>query len=100
MGTKDFSSFANSRPNIKRTSSNIRTIYKIDFENKEKLLTLCFHGNGFLYKMVRNMVGALLDVGEKKVSLEKLSQILAKKSNTHFLRQASAKGLCLENVFY
>lgn len=100
IGTMDFSSFANVRPEKMQPSSNIRTIYDITFQEQDGLLTISFHGNGFLYKMVRNLTGALIDVGEKKVSLQELQEILEEKNNQHLLRQAPAHGLSLDDVLY
>jgi len=58
IGTHDFTTFANIGSEV---SSNIRTIYSIELSENNALI---FHGSGFLYKMVRNIVGALLHVAK------------------------------------
>ncbi|NDH17706.1 MAG: tRNA pseudouridine(38-40) synthase TruA, partial [Opitutae bacterium] len=52
------------------------------------------------YKMVRSMVGALLDVGYGKLLPEDISVILASGKRTARVVSAPAHGLCLEKVFY
>ncbi len=95
IGTKDFTSVT-----TEPGKDCIKTIYDIQIEITENGFILTFHGSGFLYKMVRNITGALIDAGEGKVSLKKLEEILEGKNAMHGLKQAPAHGLCLEEVFY
>ena len=57
-------------------------------------------GKGFLYKMVRSIAGALLDVGCGKIEPVQLKEILMRKKRTEEIVSAPAKGLCLEKVYY
>ena len=57
-------------------------------------------GEGFLYKMVRSMVGALMDVGLGKLQPEEVRGILESRKRTERIVSSPAKGLCLEKVFY
>ena len=57
-------------------------------------------GSGFLYKMVRSLIGAILDVGKGKMGREEVVEILQSKKRTEKIVTAPAKGLCLEEVFY
>lgn len=100
IGKKDFSSFANLPGKNTEPPSPIKHIYKIDLKETKGGFTLTFHGDGFLYKMVRNITGALLDAGGGRISFAKLKSILEKKENTHGLFQAPALGLFLEKVEY
>ena len=100
LGTQDYSSFANYLGKNSPQPSPIKTIYSIEIKEHSSGFSIAYHGDGFLYKMVRNITGALIDIGEKKISLNQLSDIIARKSNTHQLRQAPAHGLCLESVQY
>ncbi len=100
IGTKDFSSFANFLGKSTKAPSPIKTIYSITLEETNDGFTLTFHGDGFLYKMVRNLTGALLDIGSKNISISELTTILEKKKNAHGLYQAPAHGLFLETVQY
>ena len=57
-------------------------------------------GNGFLYNMIRIMVGTLIDVSEKIFSPDDIPVILAAKSRLRAGRTAMAHGLYLNRVFY
>jgi tRNA pseudouridine38-40 synthase len=99
-GRKDFSSFANFVGKNSKTPSPIKTIFSIDVEENESGFSLIYHGDGFLYKMVRNITGALINYGQGKLSLDELRIIIENKKNAHKLFQAPAHGLCLESVLY
>lgn len=100
IGRKDFSSFANFLGKSTKAPSPIKTIYSITLEETTDGCILRFHGDGFLYKMVRNITGALLDIGGNHISISELETILEEKKNTHGLYQAPAHGLFLETVQY
>lgn len=103
IGRHDFSSFANSPghllPDEKRDLT--RTLYRlILIEESEHAVRLEFEGDGFLYKMVRNITGALLCVGRHKLSPSALQAILSAKDRTKAPLAAPATGLSLISVFY
>ncbi|MCH9620944.1 MAG: tRNA pseudouridine synthase A [Chlamydiia bacterium] len=100
IGTKDFTSFANYVGKNNTAPSSIKTIYEIDLKKTDSGFILTFHGDGFLYKMVRNIAGALISFGERRLTINELKAILQKKDNKHKLLQAPAHGLCLELVLY
>ena len=56
--------------------------------------------DGFLYKMVRSMVGTLLEVGESKLSLTDFKKILTAKNRSLVGSTASPQGLTLKRVTY
>ncbi len=61
VGTHDFTSFTNS-PLVGSVSRDpIRTLHHLKIEQQDSLVILEFYGNGFLYKMVRNIVGTLIE---------------------------------------
>ena len=97
IGTHDFTSFTN-----KGGASNvkIRTIKRIDFIDEKGGCYLEFEGNGFLYKMVRNIVGSLLDVAMGKKKKEDITFMLSAKDRRIAGKAAAAKGLFLAKVFY
>jgi len=73
IGTHDFKGFqATGSP----TETTIRTIYNAQLHISKKDITLEISGNGFLYKMVRNIVGTMLKVGEGKIVLKELKPTL------------------------
>ena len=95
--THDFTSFRgqNSVP-----SSPIRHIHRIDLKRSNKGIHLFVTGEGFLYHMVRNMAGALADIGRGKLSREDIPDILQAKDRKRLGVTAPAKGLCLLKVYF
>ena len=57
-------------------------------------------GDGFLYHMVRNIAGGLVDLGLHRLTPERFREILASGDRTQLGATAPAQGLCLETVFY
>ena len=75
-------------------------IYDITIKEKEKILTITFEGKSFYRYMVRNMVGAMLDVATGKNTLEDLKDMLDKPSISKQMSCAPAQGLYLMNIIY
>lgn len=73
VGTHDFKGFQSSGS---KTETSVRTIYSAKLKKENQYLNFYITGNGFLYKMVRNIVGTMLKVGEGKLSLTKLKSTL------------------------
>ena len=96
-GKHDFRSFASKTSLDKNT---VRTIYKAQLVVKKNQMILRFEGNGFLYNMVRNMVGTVLDVGMKKTTVTDFKKILQAKDRTQAGPIVPAKGLLLKKVSY
>ena len=96
-GTHDYSSFVVERSMIDEA---VRTIYRIDVRVIEKFCCVTFVGNGFLYKMIRCLMGALEAAGAGKLSPDDVTQILEAKDRTCAPETAPAKGLFLMKVFY
>ncbi len=61
IGTHDFFAFSSEGGNVK---TSIRTIYSLDISNNDNLIEIIICGNGFLYNMVRIIVGTLVDIGK------------------------------------
>ena len=99
IGTHDFSSFAASRGNDKDENS-VRTVWDIKVVSRARSVDISVWGGGFLYKMVRSIAGALLDVGGGKIEPFEIAAMLEAKKRTERVVSAPAKGLCLEKVFY
>lgn len=98
VGTHDFASFAANRG--KPEPSTIRTINSVRVRQKGPCVTIEFDGNGFLYKMVRLMVGALVKCALGKMRIEEITLRLrsGKVSSARFV--APAEGLYLVRVRY
>ncbi len=77
-----------------------KMITRLTITRKGNMLTIAVRANGFLYKMVRSIVGALVKVGEGKLTVEQLRAVLASKKRTALIETAPAKGLFLWRVWY
>jgi tRNA pseudouridine38-40 synthase len=96
-GTHNFASFAAKRGGAEKTT---RTIYHLRVRHRKELLTLEFKANGFLYRMVRMLVGAMAKVASGGKPLEWIDQLLNEpgKQKAHFT--APPEGLYLLKVIY
>lgn len=74
-------------------------IYDIKFVETESLLEIIFVGKSFYRYMVRNLVGAMLEVGRNKVALSTIKEMLELKNDLNLVT-APAQGLYLEEVKY
>jgi tRNA pseudouridine38-40 synthase len=97
LGTHDFTSFCAAKTEVE---DKVRTIESIDFTLEDEILTIRFIGNGFLYNMVRILVGTLLEVGSGERSPEDIPIILAHNDRRVSGKTAPAHGLYLWEVFY
>lgn len=93
-GEHDFKSFCQIGAQVEST---VRTIYSVDIieEGSDLIIRVC--GNGFLYNMVRIIVGTLLEVGREKRAPEDMQDILEKKDRSAAGPTAPAHGLTLMN---
>lgn len=100
VGTHDFTSFSNESHTGSAARNPIRTIYRLDAIPSEGGLRLEFEGNGFLYKMVRNIVGVLVDAASFRCSLDEIVKIFAAKDRRQAAQAAPPQGLFLVRVQY
>ncbi len=100
LGTHDFTSFANEAGRGSAAHDAIRTLHRLDIIEENGGVRLEFQGDGFLYKMVRNIVGTLLDVCAGKIDKDQIPTILAAKDRKMAGASAPAHGLFLINVEY
>jgi tRNA pseudouridine38-40 synthase len=97
IGTHDFTSFCSAKTEIE---DRVRTIHEIDIFEENGLLVFRFVGNGFLYNMVRILVGTLLEVGTGERDPYSIPDIIAMKDRTLAGKTAPGHGLYLWEVFY
>lgn len=97
IGRRDFTSF---RTKDDRVASAVRTIKSIKIERKGDLIYIDIEADGFLYNMVRNIVGTLIDVGRGKLAPADVKHILKKRDKRSCGPTASASGLSLVKVRY
>jgi tRNA pseudouridine38-40 synthase len=96
-GTHDFKPFAANRG--KPDEDTVRTIYSLTIRKKGPLITLRFHGNGFLYKMVRLMTGALVKIAQGRAPAHSIAAYLEGRAGKCSFA-APADGLYLARVLY
>lgn len=97
IGKRDFKSFQAAGSRVINT---VRTIRFCSLERNGPLIKLTINADGFLYHMVRNIVGSLILVGNGKLSIEQFKNVLEQRDRTIAGPTAPAQGLCLEEVFY
>ncbi|MGL5315790.1 MAG: tRNA pseudouridine(38-40) synthase TruA [Peptostreptococcaceae bacterium] len=96
LGEHDFKGFMSSGSSVKDT---VRTIYDVTLEQKEDLIVFEVEGNGFLYNMVRIIVGTLVDIGRGRIN-ESLKDVIASTERGRCGHTAPAHGLFLKKVDY
>ncbi len=98
VGTHDFTSFANTKESPEKDA--VRTLFRLDAVLQKGGARLEFEGNGFLYKMVRNITGTLLDIAAGKIPPDEVPSILAARDRRKASFAAPAQGLFLMKVVY
>lgn len=97
VGEHDFVSFCSARGQALTT---VRTIYFLNVERQGDVISIRINGNGFLYNMVRIIVGTLLKVGMGVYPPEHVKEILAAKDRKMAGPKVEAKGLTLVEIQY
>lgn len=97
LGKHDFTSFCAAATPVE---NKVRELYRIDLQEEEPFLMLFFEGEGFLWNMVRILVGTLLQVGWGRWPAEKIPRILEARDRTQAGFTAPAHGLTLWQVIY
>ena len=98
LGENDFASFT-SNPGYERESM-VRFMRRVSVTRHGAVLTFHFSADGFLYRMVRNLVGGLAKVGLGKITADDFGKILHARSRSEAPATAPACGLYLMNVKY
>lgn len=96
IGKHDFTSFCASGSSV---TDFVREIYDARIIKSGDMYTFSITGNGFLYNMVRIIVGTLIDISRGAICLD-VGEIILKKDRKFAGKTASAKGLVLKNVEY
>ena len=101
VGTHNFLSFANSGEKGSASRNPVRTIRRLDVvQEGDEQIRLEFEGDGFLYKMVRNMTGILLDVASEARPLTDIKKGLRSQDRREASMAAPPQGLFLVKVYY
>ena len=97
IGRHDFSSFTVYRSQI---DCAVRTIYDIEFKMIGRYMCIIYKGDGFLYKMIRCLTGALVAVGCNRLTADDIKELLDAKDRGKGQVTAPPQGLFLMKVFY
>ncbi len=97
IGTYDFSGFCSSGSSV---DDKIRTVYDASVKREGDLVVFSVSADGFLYNMVRIMVGTLLSVAEGKIAADQIPEIIESKDRSRAGKTAAAHGLYLNKVYY
>lgn len=97
IGTYDFAAFKTSGSSVKTT---VRTITELYIEEEDNIIKIYVTGDGFLYNMVRIIVGTLIMVGSNKINSNEIKNIIDSKQREKAGICVPATGLVLEKVYY
>ncbi len=99
LGTHDFAAFSANRGNGEEEPT-IRTLWRSEWRDCGEELHFITEGQGYLYKMVRSMVGSMIDVGRGRIPFHEIAEILQTNKRTARVVSAPARGLSMDKVFY
>lgn len=97
VGEHDFASFCSSGSQVENT---VRTVISLDIEKKDDIISIRISGNGFLYNMVRIIVGTLMKVGLGIYPPEYVKEIIEARDRYKAGPKAPACGLTLIGIEY
>lgn len=97
QGTHDFSAFRATGSSVK---TSVRTIMQTSLKANEEIIEFEISGNGFLYNMVRIIMGTLAEVGMGKIPYDAVPEIIESCDRTRAGKTAPAQGLYLVEVYY
>ena len=97
VGTFDFTSFCASGGSVE---DKVRTVQSFSVQRNGEEVLFQVEADGFLYNMVRIMVGSLIEISENRIEKNKLADIIESKNRFLAGRTAPPQGLFLDEVFY
>lgn len=97
IGKHDFFAFSSDGGNVKTT---VRTIFDLQVNKEGNLIEILVTGDGFLYNMVRIIVGTLIDIGLHRKKPEDIPSIIASMDRRQSGKKAPALGLTLMHIEY
>ncbi len=96
-GTHDFAGFSSAMPDGRST---IKTLYEVEIIEQENGFVIRYHGDGFLYNMVRIMTGTLLEIGLGKRKVNTILEVFDNKKRQNAGITVPGIGLFLKKVVY
>jgi len=97
-GRHDFRAFT--ALNGVEREDTVRELSRLEIARRGRRVRITAESAGFLYKMVRSLVGALLAAGEGRLTAGRVKEILVSKERTALVKTAPPQGLFLDKVFY
>lgn len=97
LGKRDFSAFCSAGSSV---VDNVRTVSECSVKRDGELVTVSISADGFLYNMVRIIVGTLLEVNSGKIAKEDIGNIIDSQNRDQAGATAPPHGLYLNEVFY
>ena len=99
VGFRDFEAFAESDARDADRSTDVR-LDRIDIDDRDDLVLVGVEGSHFLWKMVRRIVGVLVEVGRGRLEPRAVTRLMGGSSDAPARLTAPASGLFLERVYY
>lgn len=96
VGTHDFATFGRAP----QGDNTVRTVQRADWQQSVPFLAFDIEANAFLYRMVRSIVGTLVQVGSGQITAEEFRRILRAADRSQVRQVAPPQGLCLMRVDY
>jgi tRNA pseudouridine38-40 synthase len=96
VGSHDFASFGRSP----QGENTVRRVFRAEWQKRGPLLTFDIEANAFLYRMVRSIVGTLVQVGQGQISVDEFKMLLEARDRSQCKHMAPGQGLCLMRVDY
>ncbi|MDR1438182.1 MAG: tRNA pseudouridine(38-40) synthase TruA [Puniceicoccales bacterium] len=100
MGTHSFAAFASNRGDGDGPKTTVRTIRQSAVTWRGREMIYRTEGDGYLYKMVRRMVGAMVEVARRRIGIDDIANALSSGESSALFPPAPAAGLALDRVFY
>lgn len=97
-GKHDFTTFSSAKTTIK--GEKVRTLYDVRCTEEGEYLMFTFRGDGFLYHMIRTIVGVLLDVGQGRLEADTIPSLFDSRDRQKIGATIPPQGLYLWNVLY
>ncbi|AQQ72219.1 tRNA pseudouridine synthase A [Limihaloglobus sulfuriphilus] len=95
--THDFRTFASAKDHRR---DSIRTLSRVDVRREGDWIYIDVEGNRFMYNMVRNIAGTLVDIGRGRWVPEDITEMLEARDRRCAGQLAPPQGLCLVKVYY
>jgi tRNA pseudouridine38-40 synthase len=100
LGRHDFTAFGAMHGQGMEGENPVKDLRRLDVRRRGRRITIVTEASGYLYKMVRRLVGGLIRVGEGKLPPGRLAAYRDERVITAEIPTAPARGLFMEKVFY